>query len=186
VLGANPAEYLIRATGDWTLRFICIVLAVTPLRVMSKWNAAGALSPHAGPVRVLLRGAAPAVLQLVRHGLRVGRHRQGHRQAAVHPGGLLGLRAADAAGRHLVQPRDQGDGCEALADAAQAGLRDRGAGHPALLLDARGQEQLRRSVRLRAIIGVLLGGGYGSFAKRKRKAKPALAARSSEKPLRAG
>jgi sulfoxide reductase heme-binding subunit YedZ len=38
-LGANPAEYLIRKNGDWTLRFICIVLAVTPLRVMTKWNA---------------------------------------------------------------------------------------------------------------------------------------------------
>ena len=34
-LGANPAEYLIRATGDWTLRFLCLVLAVTPLRVMT-------------------------------------------------------------------------------------------------------------------------------------------------------
>ncbi|MDM0045386.1 protein-methionine-sulfoxide reductase heme-binding subunit MsrQ [Variovorax dokdonensis] len=34
-LGANPAEYLLRATGDWTLRFLCIVLAVTPLRVMT-------------------------------------------------------------------------------------------------------------------------------------------------------
>jgi sulfoxide reductase heme-binding subunit YedZ len=32
-LGANPAEYLIRATGDWTLRFLCITLAVTPVRV---------------------------------------------------------------------------------------------------------------------------------------------------------
>lgn len=31
-LGANPAEALIRATGDWTLRFLCITLAVTPLR----------------------------------------------------------------------------------------------------------------------------------------------------------
>jgi methionine sulfoxide reductase heme-binding subunit len=31
-LGANPAEKLIRATGDWTLRFLCITLAVTPLR----------------------------------------------------------------------------------------------------------------------------------------------------------
>lgn len=38
-LGANPAEYLIRSAGDWTLRFICIVLAVTPLRVMTKTNA---------------------------------------------------------------------------------------------------------------------------------------------------
>lgn len=34
-LGANPAEHLIRATGDWTLRFLCITLAVTPLRVIS-------------------------------------------------------------------------------------------------------------------------------------------------------
>ena len=32
-LGANPAEKLLRATGDWTLRFICIALAVTPLRL---------------------------------------------------------------------------------------------------------------------------------------------------------
>ncbi len=34
-LGANPAEYLIRSTGDWTLRFLCIVLAVTPLRTIT-------------------------------------------------------------------------------------------------------------------------------------------------------
>ena len=31
-LGANPAEALIRSTGDWTLRMLCVVLAVTPLR----------------------------------------------------------------------------------------------------------------------------------------------------------
>jgi sulfoxide reductase heme-binding subunit YedZ len=31
-LGANPAEALSRATGDWTLRLLCVVLAVTPLR----------------------------------------------------------------------------------------------------------------------------------------------------------
>ena len=30
-LGANPAEALIRSTGDWTLRFLCLVLTVTPL-----------------------------------------------------------------------------------------------------------------------------------------------------------
>ncbi len=34
-LGANPAEHLIRATGDWTLRFLCLALAVTPLRVLT-------------------------------------------------------------------------------------------------------------------------------------------------------
>jgi len=34
-LGANPAEALIRASGDWTLRFLCLTLAITPLRVMA-------------------------------------------------------------------------------------------------------------------------------------------------------
>lgn len=34
-LGANPAEYLSRATGDWTLRFLCLTLAVTPVRVIA-------------------------------------------------------------------------------------------------------------------------------------------------------
>jgi len=38
-LGANPAEALIRSTGDWTLRFLCITLAVTPLRIWTKQPA---------------------------------------------------------------------------------------------------------------------------------------------------
>jgi len=38
-LGANPAEALIRSTGDWTLRFLCLTLAVTPLRQWTGWNA---------------------------------------------------------------------------------------------------------------------------------------------------
>jgi sulfoxide reductase heme-binding subunit YedZ len=38
-LGANPAEALSRATGDWTLRFLCLVLAVTPLRVITQTPA---------------------------------------------------------------------------------------------------------------------------------------------------
>jgi len=38
-LGANPAEALIRSTGDWTLRFLCLALAITPLRVISQTPA---------------------------------------------------------------------------------------------------------------------------------------------------
>ena len=38
-LGANPAEALVRSTGDWTLRFLCIVLAVTPLRIITNTPA---------------------------------------------------------------------------------------------------------------------------------------------------
>ncbi|MES2071337.1 MAG: protein-methionine-sulfoxide reductase heme-binding subunit MsrQ [Pseudomonadota bacterium] len=37
-LGANPIEFITRNTGDWTLYFLCITLAVTPLRKLSKWN----------------------------------------------------------------------------------------------------------------------------------------------------
>ncbi len=38
-LGPNPAEALIRGTGDWTLRFLCLTLAVTPLRQATGWHA---------------------------------------------------------------------------------------------------------------------------------------------------
>jgi sulfoxide reductase heme-binding subunit YedZ len=37
-LGANPAEALIRSTGDWTLRLLCLTLAVTPLRQWTGWH----------------------------------------------------------------------------------------------------------------------------------------------------
>lgn len=36
-LGPNPAEYLIRASGDLTLRFLCITLMITPLRILTQW-----------------------------------------------------------------------------------------------------------------------------------------------------
>ncbi len=38
-LGANPAEALVRRTGDWTLRGLCLTLAVTPLRQWTGWHA---------------------------------------------------------------------------------------------------------------------------------------------------
>ena len=36
-LGANPAEFLSRATGDWTLRLLCLTLVITPLRQLLSW-----------------------------------------------------------------------------------------------------------------------------------------------------
>lgn len=38
-LGANPAEYITRHTGNWALRFLLLTLAVTPLRRLTGWNA---------------------------------------------------------------------------------------------------------------------------------------------------
>jgi sulfoxide reductase heme-binding subunit YedZ len=37
-LSANPLSDLTNETGVWTLRFICITLALTPLRRLTKWN----------------------------------------------------------------------------------------------------------------------------------------------------
>ena len=37
-LGANPIEFVIRALGDWALRFVLITLAVTPLRKLTGWT----------------------------------------------------------------------------------------------------------------------------------------------------
>ena len=38
-LGPNPAEALIRSSGDWVLRFLCATLAITPLREWTGWSA---------------------------------------------------------------------------------------------------------------------------------------------------
>ncbi|MBQ0932325.1 sulfoxide reductase heme-binding subunit YedZ [Ideonella sp. 4Y16] len=37
-LGPNPAEALIRSLGDWTLRGLCLTLAITPLRQLTGWS----------------------------------------------------------------------------------------------------------------------------------------------------
>ena len=36
LLGANPIEVITHSTGDWTLIFICVTLAVTPVRMLTK------------------------------------------------------------------------------------------------------------------------------------------------------
>ena len=39
-LGANPIEAVTHETGTWTLRFLLITLAVTPVRRLTGWNGA--------------------------------------------------------------------------------------------------------------------------------------------------
>jgi sulfoxide reductase heme-binding subunit YedZ len=36
LLGANPIEVITHSTGDWTLIFLCITLAITPLRMLTR------------------------------------------------------------------------------------------------------------------------------------------------------
>jgi len=37
-LSANPLSDLTNETGVWTLRFVCVTLAITPLRKLTGWN----------------------------------------------------------------------------------------------------------------------------------------------------
>jgi sulfoxide reductase heme-binding subunit YedZ len=37
-VGPNPIEFITRSTGTWTLVFLCITLAVTPVRRISGWH----------------------------------------------------------------------------------------------------------------------------------------------------
>ncbi len=39
LLGANPAEAVMRGTGDWTMRLLWLTLTVTPLRRLTGWYA---------------------------------------------------------------------------------------------------------------------------------------------------
>ena len=38
-LGANPVEFITRSTGTWALVFLCITLAMTPLRMLTSSTA---------------------------------------------------------------------------------------------------------------------------------------------------
>ena len=38
-LNANPFNAIVRDTGFWSLRFLCLTIAVTPLRWLTKWHA---------------------------------------------------------------------------------------------------------------------------------------------------
>src|SRR6059036_2182684 len=37
-LNANPFRGIIRSTGFWSLRFLCLTLAITPLRWLTGWH----------------------------------------------------------------------------------------------------------------------------------------------------
>src|SRR5437867_10513986 len=38
-LNANPFRGIVRSTGFWSLRFLCLTLAITPLRWLTGWHS---------------------------------------------------------------------------------------------------------------------------------------------------
>jgi sulfoxide reductase heme-binding subunit YedZ len=39
-LGADPLAGITNTTDEWALRFLCLTLAVTPFRWLTRWNGA--------------------------------------------------------------------------------------------------------------------------------------------------
>ena len=105
-LSANPLSDLTHETGVWTLRFVCITLAITPLRRLTGWNPFIRFRRMAG-LFAFFYGSLHFLTYVHRRPLREprlsrrharaehgpqSRHvdRRGRLQAAVHHGGLHG------------------------------------------------------------------------------------------------
>ena len=135
-LGANPAEYVIRATGDWTLRLLCVTLAVTPMRVMLGL-------PELARFRRML--GLFTYFYVALHLLGYSWLDMGFEWSdiatdiAKRPFIWLGFSAAHAAGVDIVQPRHSLARCQALAGLASTCISCDRVGGAALFLDACGQ-----------------------------------------------
>jgi len=148
-LGANPAEVLIRSTGDWTLRLLCLTLAVTPLRQFTGWHALARLRRMLGLFCFfygLLHFLCFAWLDMGLDPEAI------LRDIAKRPFILVGstalllmlpLAATSFNRRHFFQPSHPLAGCGALAAHAPARVCRGSVGAAALLLDAQWQERLR-------------------------------------------
>ena len=119
-LSANPIEFITHATGDWTLRFLVITLAITPLRKILHLPQL---------IRFRRMMGLFAFFYVCLHfstwlGLdhffdwhdMLGRHWQ----AAIHHGRVYRVRADDSAGDHLDGRMDSTPGRQALATACTA------------------------------------------------------------------
>ena len=100
-LSANPLADLTNETGVWTLRLVCVTLAITPLRKLTGWNVvikfrrmAGLFACFYGPLHLLTHWlvhrfsclSQPAVLSLHRARVVAGVTRQVRDGARVRGG----------------------------------------------------------------------------------------------------
>ena len=104
--GANPIEAANRFLGDWALRFLILVLAITPIRKITGWNDLARFRRMIG-----LYAFAYAVFHVTSY---LGRYRQTDLYYGRH-----GLPAdAVAARHHLDQRHDQTPGRQTVAQPA--------------------------------------------------------------------
>ena len=164
-LSANPLSDITNETGVWTLRFICITLAITPLRKLTGWNAAIRFRRMAGLFaffygtlhfltyvdrRQVRRARFPRRDARLVHGEKSRRIGRGGRlQAAVHHRRLHrvdddGAAGADVHGRHDPPARRT-----AVEPAASSRLPDRDARRAALLVARQGRRPPAAHLRRR-------------------------------------
>ena len=119
-LSANPIEDITLTTGRWTLRFLLITLAVTPLRRFTGWQAAIRFRRMLG-LFAFFYGTLHLLTYVVLDQFFAWHvHPAGHRQAALHHRRVRGVRPDGAAGAHLHVGHDPAAGRPALGAAAPA------------------------------------------------------------------
>ena len=123
-LGTNPVEVIIRSLGTWTLVFLCITLAVTPLRKLTGWHWLLRLRRMFGLYAFFYGVLHFTSYVWLDQDLDFARDPARHPQAAVHHG-RLHLPAPDAAARRDLDRRDgQAARVEAMDRAAPVRIRD--------------------------------------------------------------
>ena len=85
-LTANPGDYITDQTGTWTLAFLTISLAVTPLRRLTGWNELVKLRRMLGLFAFFYATLHLLTWIVFVNYFDVAVHDRGHRQAAVHHG----------------------------------------------------------------------------------------------------
>ena len=131
-LGANPIDKITDVTGTWTLRFVLITLAVTPLRRLTGWNAVirmrrmlGLFAFFYGSLHFLTWAVLDQGLAWRYIGADIAKRPVHHRW---HAGTVVDGAARD----HVDGGLDSSSGRQTLADAAPVDLRHRGVRRGAL------------------------------------------------------
>ncbi len=147
--GANPLEFVTRSTGTWTLVMLCVTLAITPLRRFTGWNWLIKLRRMLG-LFAFFYAVQHFLLWLgVDRGFDVAYMIKDIAERPFITVGFAAFVLLVPLAATSTNGMRQAPGRQAVAGAAQGGLCDRGARHPAFLVAQGGQERLQRSVDLR-------------------------------------
>ena len=165
-LGANPIEVITHATGDWTLRFLLITLAITPIRKLTGqlWliryrRMFGLFAFFYGVLHFITYIWLDKFFDLHEMLAR-------YSEASIHHGRIRRIRFADPPGDHFDNGMDPSPGRQKVARAASPYLFQRDCRRDPLLWLVKAD--IREPLKYGVILAVLLGYRIAVWAGSKR------------------